>query len=186
MIAWTRTVSPLKTQEALHDAQTKALRYGHTEVDTEHLLLALLEQPDGLIPRLLARADVDTGALRAALEQALESRPRVSGPGSRRRTDRGDARARASSSTHAQQEAERLKDEYVSVEHVLLAMLASGAETPRAGCCASTGLDRDRLLEILTQVRGAQRVTSATPEAAYEALEKYGRDLVAEARDRHA
>ena len=71
----------LKTQEALHDAQTKALRYGHTEVDTDHLLLALLEQPDGLAPRLLTRAEVDTGALRAALERTLESRPSVSGPG---------------------------------------------------------------------------------------------------------
>jgi ATP-dependent Clp protease ATP-binding subunit ClpB len=71
----------LKTQEALHDAQTKALRHGHTEVDTAHLLLALLEQPDGLVPRLLARADVDTGGLRAAVEAALERRPRVSGPG---------------------------------------------------------------------------------------------------------
>ena len=69
-----------KTQEALHDAQTKALRYGHTEVDIDHLLLALLEQPEGLAPRLLMRADVDTGSLRAALEHALESRPRVSGP----------------------------------------------------------------------------------------------------------
>src|ERR1700681_4532567 len=71
----------VKTQEALHDAQTKALRFGHTEVDTDHLLLALLEQPEGLVPRLLARADVDTGALRAELEQGLERRPRVSGPG---------------------------------------------------------------------------------------------------------
>ena len=71
----------VKTQEALHDAQTKALRYGHTEVDTAHLLLALLEQPEGLVARLLARADVDTGALRTAVERALERRPRVSGPG---------------------------------------------------------------------------------------------------------
>src|ERR1700761_6354886 len=71
----------LKTQEALHDAQTKAIRYGHTEVDTTHLLLALLEQRDGLIPRLLTRANIDTGALRTAAEQALERRPRVGGPG---------------------------------------------------------------------------------------------------------
>ena len=72
----------VKTQEALHDAQTTALRLGHTELDTAHLLLALLEQRDGLIPRLLTSADVDTGALRVALHQALERRPRVSGPGS--------------------------------------------------------------------------------------------------------
>src|SRR3954467_9643114 len=70
-----------KTQQALHDAQTKALRYGHTEVDAEHMLLALLEDPDGLVPRLLTRLDMDAGSLRAALERHLEGRPRVSGPG---------------------------------------------------------------------------------------------------------
>ena len=70
-----------KTQEALHDAQTKALRYGHTEVDVEHLLLALLDQPDGPRPTPARALDVDVGALRAALEQHLEGRPRVSGPG---------------------------------------------------------------------------------------------------------
>src|SRR3954470_13917136 len=70
-----------KTQEALHDAQTKALRYGHTEIDVEHMLLALLEQPEGLVPRLLTRAEVDTPAVRTAVEQALERRPRVSGAG---------------------------------------------------------------------------------------------------------
>ena len=174
----------LKTQEAVHDAQTKALRYGHTEVDTEHLMLALLEQPEGLVPRLLARADVDTGALRAALEETLERRPRVSGPGS----DAGQpgvTRALAHVLDDAEQEAQRLKDEYVSVEHVLLAIV--GSERAGGGSAAGRllrehGADRDRILEILTQVRGAQRVTSATPESAYEALEKYGRDLVTEAR----
>jgi ATP-dependent Clp protease ATP-binding subunit ClpB len=171
----------VKTQEALHDAQTKALRYGHTEVDTEHLLLALLEQPEGLVPRLLARAEVDTGALRAAVEQALESRPRVSGPGA------GDGqvgvtRALAQLLDAAEQEAERLKDEYVSVEHVLLAMLATGSATVAGRLLAEHGADREGLLAVLTQVRGAQRVTSSTPETAYEALEKYGRDLVTEAR----
>ena len=72
-----------KTQEALHDAQTKALRYGHTEVDVEHLLLALLDQSDGLMPRLLERAQVDVDALARRVERQLESRPRVSGPGAR-------------------------------------------------------------------------------------------------------
>jgi ATP-dependent Clp protease ATP-binding subunit ClpB len=171
----------LKTQEALHDAQTKALRYGHTEVNAEHLLLALLEQPDGLIPRLLTRADLDTGALRGSLERALESRPRVSGPGA----SNGQVtvtRALSQLLDDAEREAERLKDEYVSVEHVLLAMLASGAKTGAGNLLRERGADRERLLEILTQVRGAQRVTSATPESSYEALEKYGQDLVSAAR----
>jgi len=70
-----------KSQQALHDAQTRALRFGHTEVDGEHLLLALLEQPDGLAPRLLTQADVDTARLRADLEAELARRPRVTGPG---------------------------------------------------------------------------------------------------------
>jgi ATP-dependent Clp protease ATP-binding subunit ClpB len=171
----------LKTQEALHDAQTKALRYGHTELDTLHLLLALLEQPEGLIPRLLARADIDTGALRAAVEAALERQPRVSGPGATGGQP-GITRALARLLDAAESEAARLKDEYVSVEHVLLAMIATAPESDAGNLLREYGAERDRILEILTQVRGAQRVTSATPEAGYEALEKYGRDLVTEAQ----
>ena len=170
-----------KSQEAVHDAQTKALRFGHTEVDTAHLLLALLEQPEGLVPRLLARSDVDTGALRAAVEGALERRPRVSGPGAAG-GQIGITRALGQLLDAAEQEAQRLKDEYVSVEHLVLAMLGAGPDTDAGNLLRQHGADRDRLLEVLTQVRGAQRVTSATPETAYEALEKYGRDLVAEAR----
>ena len=83
-----------KTQEALHDAQTKALRYGHTEVDPEHLLLALLEQPDGLAARLVDRAAGDADTLRTAVRQQLERRPRVSRPGRRRQLDRDLPRAR--------------------------------------------------------------------------------------------
>jgi ATP-dependent Clp protease ATP-binding subunit ClpB len=170
-----------KTQEALHDAQTKALRFGHTEVDTEHLLLALLDQPEGLVPRLLERMDVDAAEISSALERALESRPRVSGPGaapgqvyvSRNLNQVLDA---------AEREAERLKDEYVSVEHVLLALVAAGKGTAAGRILNEHGVTRERFLEVLTEVRGAQRVTSANPETAYEALEKYGRDLVDEAR----
>ena len=170
-----------KTQEALHDAQTKALRYGHTEVDVEHLLLALLDQPEGLIPRLLMRAEVDSDSLHAALERHLEGRPRVSGSGAAP----GQvyvSRALSQVLDAAEQEAERLKDEYVSVEHVLLAMVASGTDTGAGRLLREHGVTRERFLEVLTQVRGSQRVTSSNPETAYEALEKYGRDLVTEAR----
>ncbi len=170
-----------KTQEALHDAQTKALRFGHTEVDIEHLLLALLDQPDGLVPRLITGAEADAGALRAAVESHLEGRPRVSGPGAAP----GEvyiARTMGQVLDAAQSEAERLKDEYVSVEHVLLAMIESGTQTAAGRLLRENGVTRERFLEILIKVRGAQRVTSATPESAYEALEKYGRDLVVEAR----
>jgi ATP-dependent Clp protease ATP-binding subunit ClpB len=170
-----------KTQEALHDAQTKALRYGHTEVDVEHLLLALLDQPDGLVPRLLERSQVDVGALRTALEGHLEGRPRVSGPGAAP----GEvyvSRTLGQLFDAAKREADRLKDEYVSVEHVVLAMIESGSQTAAGRLFREHGVTRERFLETLTEVRGSQRVTSATPESAYEALEKYGRDLVAEAR----
>jgi ATP-dependent Clp protease ATP-binding subunit ClpB len=165
-----------KTQEALHDAQTRALRLGHTEVDIEHMLLALLEDPDGLIPRLLVRMDVDAGPVRAALERQLESRPRVSGSGAPGQVY--VSRALAQVLEVAEREAQRLKDEYVSVEHVLLAAIPTGGGQP----LREHGVTRDRLLEVLSEVRGSQRVTSATPETAYEALEKYGRDLVGEAR----
>ncbi|MEA2184131.1 MAG: ATP-dependent Clp protease ATP-binding subunit ClpB, partial [Solirubrobacteraceae bacterium] len=167
-----------KSQQAVHDAQTKAMRFGHTEVDVEHLLLALLDQADGLIPRLLERAGTDVDAVRADLQKALESRPRVSGSGAT-----GDVRVSrglAMLLEDAEKEAARLKDEYISVEHLVLAMLRS--RTTAGKILKDRGLSADRFLEVLTEVRGAQRVTSATPETAYEALEKYGRDLVAEAR----
>jgi ATP-dependent Clp protease ATP-binding subunit ClpB len=168
------------TQSALHDAQTKALRYGHTEVDVEHLLLALLEQSQGLVGRLLARAGADTGPLAAGLDEHLQTRPRVSGPGA------APGQIYVSHTLNelldrAQQEAERMKDEYVSVEHVVLALLSAG-ETAAAGLLKDQGITRERFLEVLTEVRGSQRVTSANPETTYEALAKYGRDLVVETR----
>jgi ATP-dependent Clp protease ATP-binding subunit ClpB len=169
-----------KTQQALHDAQTKALRFGHTEVDVDHVLLALLDQHDGLVPNLLTRAGAEPGAVRTAVEEALERRPRVSGPGAS-----GDVRvtrALAAVLEAAEREAQRLHDEYVSVEHVLLAILNAAADTTSGRALTQQGVAADRLLEVLTEVRGAQRVTSATPEGAYEALVKYGRDLVEEAR----
>ncbi|MFD0275198.1 ATP-dependent chaperone ClpB [Kitasatospora sp. NPDC127111] len=170
-----------KSQEALQDAQTKALRFGHVEVDGEHLLLALLDQSDGLIPRLLTSAGADADQVRAAVEAALGRRPSVSGPGAapgqvfltQRLARLLDA---------AEQEAERLKDEYVSVEHLLLALLEEGTDSAAGRVLHDHGLNRERFLGALTGVRGNQRVTSAMPEVTYEALEKYGRDLVAEAR----
>ncbi|HEX4690317.1 MAG TPA: Clp protease N-terminal domain-containing protein, partial [Solirubrobacteraceae bacterium] len=169
-----------KTQQALHDGQTKALRYGHTEVDSEHVLLALLEDPDGLIGRLLTRLDVDGAAVRAAVERELERRPRVTGAGASGQVY--VSRALTQVLDAAEQEAQRLKDDYVSVEHVLLAMIETGGGTGAGRVLREHGITRERFLEVLTEVRGSQRVTSDIPETAYEALEKYGRDLVEEAR----
>ena len=169
-----------KSQEALHDAQTKALRFGHTEVDGEHLLLALLDQADGIVPRLLAQAGADPDQLRSGLEAELGRRPRVSGPGvspgqisvTQRLSRLLDA---------AEREAGRLKDEYVSVEHLVMALLEEGPQTASGRLLRDQGLTRDAFLQALTKIRGNQRVTSAMPEVAYEALAKYGRDLVADA-----
>jgi len=169
-----------KSAEALHDAQTKALRFGHTEVDGEHLLLALLDQAEGIAPRLLSQAGADPDRLRTALEAELARRPKVSGPG----VSPGQVRVTQRLSRlldGAQQEADRLKDEYVSVEHLLLALLAEGPATAAGRLLQADGLTRDGFLEALTKIRGNQRVTSATPEGAYEALAKYGRDLVDDA-----
>jgi len=170
-----------KSQEALHDAQTKALRFGHTEVDGEHLLAALLDQPQGLVPRLVTAAGGDAAGLAAALEAELGRRPRVSGPGAapgqvfltQRLARLLDA---------AEGEARRLKDEYVSVEHLLLALIEEGSATAAGRLLKEQRITREAFLAALTAVRGNQRVTSAMPEVAYEALEKYGRDLVGDAR----
>jgi ATP-dependent Clp protease ATP-binding subunit ClpB len=169
-----------KSQEALHDAQTKALRFGHTEVDGEHLLQALLDQPEGLTPRLVAAAGGDTSRLRAELETELARRPRVSGPGMAPGQVAVTQRL-ARLLDGAEQESKRLKDDYVSVEHLIIALLAEGQQSAAGRLLASAGLTRDGFLQALAAVRGSQRVTSATPESSYEALEKYGRDLVADA-----
>jgi ATP-dependent Clp protease ATP-binding subunit ClpB len=169
-----------KSQEALHDAQTKALRFGHTEVDGEHLLLALLDQPEGLVPRMLGATGADPDRLRAEVEAELSRRPRVTGPGAspgqvfltQRLSRLLDA---------AEREARRLKDEYVSVEHLVVALLEEGPETASGRLLRAHGITRGRFLQELTAVRGNQRVISATPEVTYEALEKYGRDLVIDA-----
>ena len=169
-----------KSQEALHDAQTKALRFGHTEVDGEHLLLALLDQPEGLTPRLLTQAGADPDRLRAQLEAELGRRPRVTGPGAAPGQIFVTQRLSNLLDT-AEREAKRLKDEYVSVEHLIIALLEEGSQTSAGRLLRDEGLSRDRFLQALTAIRGNQRVTSAMPEVAYEALEKYGRDLVADA-----
>ncbi len=170
-----------KSQEALQAGETKALRYGQQEVDGEHLLLALLEQPEGLAPRLLNRMEVSPEAVRGAVERDLERRPRVSGPGAEAGKIYLTQRLQQLF-LKAEDEAKRLKDEYVSVEHLLLALIDEGRQTAAGRILAEAGVTHDAFLSALTAVRGNQRVTSAMPEVAYEALEKYGVDLVGQAR----
>jgi ATP-dependent Clp protease ATP-binding subunit ClpB len=171
-----------KSQEALHDAQTKALRFGHSQVDGEHLLLALLDQPDGLTSPLLVQAGADPESLRDQLERELSRRPKVSGPG----VDPGQVMITQRLSRlldSAERESKRLKDEYVSIEHLVIALLDEGRQSTSGRLLADQGLTRDKFLTALSSVRGNQRVTSAMPEASYEALDKYGRDLVKDATE---
>ena len=170
-----------KSQEAVQAAQAQAVTFGHQQVDGEHLLLVLLDDAEGLIPRVLQRAEVILSSLGPKVRQSLQKRPKVSGPGAEPGkifvTQRFQQLMLA-----AQQEAKKLKDEYVSVEHLLLAMIDEGQATDAGRLLADHGLDRTRFLSALQGVRGHQRVTSANPEQAYEALEKYGQDLVEMAR----
>ncbi|HEU4898005.1 MAG TPA: Clp protease N-terminal domain-containing protein, partial [Actinomycetota bacterium] len=142
-----------KSQEALHDAQTKALRFGHTEVDGEHLLLALLDQPDGLTPRLLEGAGADPDGLRTAVEEDLGRRPRVTGPGAAPGQVMVTQRL-ARLLDAAEREARRLKDEYVSVEHLVLALVEEGSATAAGRRLKEQGLTRDQFLTALTRIRG--------------------------------
>ena len=170
-----------KSQEALHAAQAIGVRHGHQEVDGEHPLVALLNQENGLVPRIVARMGAGCEALCNAVEQEIGRRPRVSGPGAEQGklyvTQRLQKLLLA-----AQDEAQRVRDEFVSVEHLFLALVSEGESTDLGRVLRKFGITRDRALETLSQVRGNQRVTSDNPEASYEALEKYGMDLVAEAR----
>src|SRR6184192_4384602 len=159
-----------KVQEALQGAGGIATRRSHQGIDVEHLLQALLERPDGLAPNLLEAAGVAPRAVEEAVERELARRPQVSGPAA------GPSQTFITQRlsqllTKAEDEMRALKDEYLSVEHLLLAMAAEG------GVFRGLGLTRERLMAALQQVRGNQRVTSADPETTYQALEKYGRDL---------
>ncbi|MYF04200.1 MAG: ATP-dependent chaperone ClpB [Holophagales bacterium] len=168
----------IKSQEALTEAQDRARRLGHQQVDANHLLLALLEQQDGLAPRILNRLEVDVDALRTRIQGDLERRPKVSSGGG----EAGKIYITADLEqllAQAEDEARAFGDEYVSVEHLLLAALEG--KNGAAQTLAEAGLSRQPLLDALKAVRGSHRVTSNHPETAYEALEKYGVDLVAQA-----
>ena len=169
-----------KSQAAFQNAQSLAVQRGHQEVDSIHLLAALLGAEDGLLPRLLTRLEVAPAPLQDDLETEMARRPRVSGPGAEAGKIYITQRLQQLL-VRAEEEAKRLKDEYISVEHLALAIL-DDSKDPAAQILQRSGVDRERLLKALTAIRGHQRVTSSNPEQAYEALSKYGVDLVAMAR----
>ena len=169
-----------KAQEAVRDAQTLATRYGNQQIEVEHLLYALLDQQGGLVPSVLTRAGVSVEPLKQAVENEINRFPKVTGPSGP--VDQVYITARLNKTfVAAEDEAKKLKDEYVSVEHLLLAIIEEGG--PAARALKTAGATRDRIEKALIQVRGHQRVTSQNPEATYEALERYGRDLTKMARE---
>ena len=164
-----------KLQESIRAAQTKAGRYSHQQLDVEHLLLSLLEQEGGLAVSILTRAGVDVDAVKSSLEQELDRLPKVSVPAGP--PDQIYVTTRLNRLLGgAEDEAKKLKDEYISIEHVLLTALDDSGAAGRI--LKRSGLTHDRLMQALREVRGSQRVTSQNPEATYEALERYGRDLI--------
>jgi ATP-dependent Clp protease ATP-binding subunit ClpB len=163
-----------RSQDALRQAQATAARLGHQGTDVEHLLFALLEESEGIARPVLEGAGADVERLRSTVKEELDRLPKVSGPGAAR--DQLYVTQRLGRLlTQAEDEATSLKDEYVSVEHLLLATVEDRGAAGRL--LRDQGVTRETFMSALRKVRGNQRVTSANPEATYQSLEKYGRDL---------
>jgi ATP-dependent Clp protease ATP-binding subunit ClpB len=165
-----------KAQEAVLAAQGLAEEHSHSQVEAAHLLLALLQQSDGVVPQVISKLGGNPAALAAAAERDLQNKPQVYGA----TAQVGLSRTLAELLRNAETTAREMRDDYVSTEHLLLA-LADG-RSPLSSFLAGYGITRDAILQTLAQVRGSQRVTSQHPESTYAALEKYGRDLTQLAR----
>ncbi|MBI5567748.1 MAG: ATP-dependent Clp protease ATP-binding subunit, partial [Chloroflexi bacterium] len=170
--------------ERAQDAANRSIeilqRYGHNQVDTEHILLALLEQPDGVVPQILGKLNIDVATMRAKLEEILKQSPKAAiyggGTGQVFITPRVKRVLDL-----AQEEANRLKDEYISTEHIFLA-ISTERNTSAARLLAENGVTRERINETVKAIRGGQRVTDPGAESRYRTLEKYSRDLSALAK----
>lgn len=162
-------------QAAIVEGQRIAIENGNPSLEPEHINLALLQQRDGLIPRLLKYMEIDANSVEKAVSELVDKLPKVSG-GQIYASQRLNSLL-----AESEKEAERFKDDYVSVEHIYLALL-NERKSPFIDVCKRFGISKDGFLEALTKVRGNQRVTSQNPEDNYEALEKYGQDLVELAR----
>ena len=167
-----------RATEAIAAAQQLAEGEGHPELTNLHLLLSLVDQPDGVVPAVLERMGQQPAAVAEAARRALAAQPRVSGAGSQ--LTLSNETRRALSDAHPL--AERMHDEYVSTEHLLLAIIEDAAGSEARRLLESHGVTSASVLEALSSIRGSQRVTSENPEATYQALEKYGRDLTDAAR----
>jgi ATP-dependent Clp protease ATP-binding subunit ClpB len=161
-----------KAQEAVLGAQKLAESMGHAQIEPEHLLISLLEQPEGVAPAVLRKMQSDPVELARTMRAEIARGPQAYGGAQPGLSPRLSLVADL-----AQAEAERLKDEYVSTEHLLIAIAGETGRSPAAKLLASRGITRDRIFEALSSVRGSQRVTDQNPEGKYQALERYGRDL---------
>lgn len=166
-----------KSLEAIQNAQSNAVEYGNPQLDQQHLLLALLQQEDGLIPGLLQKMNINVNGLTQAVENEVKRLPRVSGGETRVAVDLEKAL------TAAEKLAETMTDEYVSVEHIFMAMV-NAPNTALKDLFRQYNVNKDSFMKILATVRGNTRVTSDSPEATYDALKKYGTDLVEKARSK--
>jgi ATP-dependent Clp protease ATP-binding subunit ClpB len=165
-----------KAQEAIIAAQTIASEQNHSEVTPEHLLVALVEQQGGIVPSILSKMNIDTAKVRTDARALLKTMPQAYG---------GDVRLSPRMKLifdSAEAEAKRLQDDYVSTEHLLVALATEVGRSPAAQLLQRAGATKDAIYSALTQVRGNQRVTSQNPESTYEALTRYGRDLTELAR----
>src|SRR4030066_1420118 len=167
-----------KAQEAVAEAQKTAEGYNHQQVDPVHLLLSLIKQKDGIVPQILKKLGADITNIEKELYRELERIPRISGPGkigqiyiTQKLNDVFNS---------AEKEAEQLRDEYVSTEHILIAL--TEIDSPVSRILKSAGISKDKILKVLVEIRGAQTVTDQNPEDKYQALTRYSRDLTELAR----
>jgi ATP-dependent Clp protease ATP-binding subunit ClpB len=166
-----------KVQEAILEAQQLAQSLGHQTIEPEHLLLSLIRQTEGIVPQVLQKLGQNPEQLAAIIERDLQARPRVSGSN----VQTGLGKATNEVLTAAEQEAKSMRDDFVSTEHVLLALAKS--RTSIGSLLSARGLNANAILQALMAVRGSARVTSQNPESTFQALEKYGRDLTQLARE---
>src|SRR4051794_33785977 len=167
-----------KAQEAVLNARQMAEEANNSQIEPAHLLLALVEQPEGVVPQVLSRLGVDNGSLARAMRQEIDKLPKMYGaPGQVSLPPPPNALPRRAEATAAS-----IKDEYVSTEHLLLALADDADKSPAGKTLRDMGVTRDKILSVLAQIRGNQRVTDPNPEGKYAALEKYGRDLTEQAR----
>jgi ATP-dependent Clp protease ATP-binding subunit ClpB len=166
-----------KAQEAMLGAQHLAEQMNHSQIEPEHLLVALVEQREGIIPELLRKMSSDPATIGRGARELLAQLPQAYGA-----AQPGLSPRLKLVTDLAQAEAERLKDEYISTEHLFVAIASETGRSPAAKFLQGHGITRDKIFDALTGVRGSQRVTSQNPEGTYQALERYGRDLTELAR----